>query len=107
VGNPVCINGMISGSDCGLEITQVNIAVSIDGVDLKNVDQAHSDSDADCSVDGDSGGSVVVNHPGVETAAEATGVVSGTKQAFLGGCNQIFTGREEAVQAWGGGLNLQ
>lgn len=106
-GDDICINGEVSGSDCGTNITLTDINYTYPGGEvIKNGDAAHSFSAADCSQKGDSGGSVVVNHPGEETYAEAVGIVSGHSETADGGCNQYFTGVEEAMQAWDGHLHF-
>lgn len=108
LNDPICINGVTSGADCGLTIVQVNTNHTYsDGDVLVNGDAANSTNNADCSQDGDSGGSVVLNHPGVETQATAVGIVSGRKiYAGTIGCAQFFTGVEEAIQAWGGNVRF-
>lgn len=106
IGDDVCINGMTSGSDCGTVVQHTNVARTAGGETVRNIDVAHSTHSYDCSQGGDSGGSVVVDHSGTETAAEATGIVSGHTNTGDGGCDQWFTGVEEAMQAWGGGLNF-
>ena len=107
IGDPVCINGMVSGSDCGLTVTHTNISHTYgDGTVLRQGDEAHSSHSYDCSQGGDSGGSVVVDHSGAETEAEATGIISGHTDVDGGACDQWFTGVEEAMQAWGGGLKF-
>lgn len=106
VGDPICINGVTSGADCGLTVFDTNINhVYSDGDVLRNGDGANSTSEADCSQPGDSGGSIVYNHSGAETQATAEGIVSG-HQTFSIGCAQYFTGIEEAIQAWGGNVKF-
>lgn len=105
VGDATCLNGSTSGSDCGTVVQRTNVSHTYSsGETLRNSDVAYSSSTADCPISGDSGGSVVVDHPGAETSAEATGIVSGYNNTSGGGCNMWFTGIEEAMQAWGGGL---
>lgn len=104
-GDPVCINGQKSGSDCGLTALSFNTTVvSSDGDVLYPVDEAFSPRTADCSQGGDSGGSVILNHSGPEDSAVAVGIVSGHYETERG-CIQVFTGVEEAVQDWGGGVS--
>jgi hypothetical protein len=107
VGDPICINGVTSGADCGLTVQETNISwVYADGDVLINGDGATSTSAADCSQGGDSGGSVVFNHSGAETQATAEGIVSGHVNPSIGGCAQLFTGVEEAIQACGGNVKF-
>ncbi len=106
VGDPVCINGITSGSDCGTAVDATNVAVLYNtGEYVVNGDRAVSTSSADCSQEGDSGGSVVYNHSGAETQATAEGIVSGSGGGSSG-CYQYFTGVEEAIQAWGGNIKF-
>src|SRR6476469_3217688 len=100
-GDDLCINGWASGADCGITVTLTNVRVdnyNNPGVTLRNGDAAHSFSAADCSKDGDSGGSIVINHNGPESNAHAVGIVSGHDDARDGGCIQFFTGVEEGMQ---------
>lgn len=101
VGDWICINGIASGSDCGTTIqgTNINHVYSNNEI-LQNGDWATSSSTADCSQNGDSGGSVVLDHTGAETQATAIGIVSGSGIGWM--CDQYFTGIEEARQAWSG-----
>ena len=102
----LCINGVTSGSDCGIAVSDTNGTwVYSNGEHLVYGDRAYSAHSYDCSQPGDSGGSVVFNHVGAETEATAVGVISGSGGSG-GGCFQYFTGVEEAMQAWGGQLNF-
>ncbi|MGO4257932.1 hypothetical protein [Marmoricola sp. RAF53] len=102
VGDTICINGYKSGADCGTVVQKTNISYEYPEGTLRNGDYSYSTNPADCAIPGDSGGSVVVDHPGAETAAEATGIVSGRSVGTV--CYNFFTGIEEAIQAWGGNL---
>lgn len=107
VGDKICINGVTSGSDCGVTIVDTNVIFYYDKTDewVFNGDHGISSNDHDCSFGGDSGGSVILNHVGVpETQATAIGIVSGAAHSDSG-CDQYLTGVEEAMQAWGGDLN--
>lgn len=108
VGDSICINGISSGSDCGgLTIGDTNIGWTYSNGDhLINADGATSTNSLDCSLDGDSGGSVIIDHAGAETQATGVGIVSGSGPADPVGCVQIFTGIEEAIQAWGGNIKM-
>lgn len=106
IGDPMCINGAKSGSDCGLVVQDVNINHTYsDGDVLRNGDKAHSSSEADCSRAGDSGGSIVYDHSGAETQATGIGIVSGSTIRATD-CDEWFTGIEEANQIWGGNINF-
>lgn len=106
VSQQICINAWVSGSDCGLGVVYTNENyVYNDGDVLINGDVGFSTSTADCSQPGDSGGSVIIDHSGAETQATAVGIVSGRETSDA--CLQFFTGAEEAIQAWGGHLNVQ
>lgn len=107
VGDPVCINGVTSGSDCGLTVVDTNINHTYsDGDVLRNGDKGSSSSRYDCSQDGDSGGSIIYNHSGAETQATGIGIISGVTDRGSSGCYQWFTGIEEAIQIWGGNINF-
>lgn len=107
VGDDICINGITSGSDCGLTIVETNINhVYDDGDEVINGDYANSTSNADCSQSGDSGGSIIINHSGAETQATGVGIISGHIDYGNIGCAQVFTGIEEAMQAWDGKLKF-
>lgn len=106
LNDPLCINGAVSGSDCGVVVVDVNTTCVYGGGDiLVNADRAFSSSAADCSQHGDSGGSVIYNHSGAETEAVAEGIVNG-HSSDSSGCYQLFTGVEEAIQAWGGNVRF-
>lgn len=106
-GDPVCINGVTSGSDCGTNISETNTSWTYQGGDtVINVDDSGSYSVADCAQHGDSGGSVIYNHGGAETQATAIGIVSGFITGGLPDCINVFTGIEEAIQAWGGNIKF-
>jgi hypothetical protein len=106
VGDPTCINGAESGSDCGTVITATNITwTANDGTIIRNGDRAHSAYTYDCSIDGDSGGTVLYDHTGAETSAQVIGIISGSARPGSG-CDQYFTGIEEANQAWNGEVNF-
>lgn len=77
-----------------------------EGRALINVDRAPG-GPSDCSVIGDSGAPVVLDHAGPETQATAIGVVFGAAGGGSSNCTQYFTGIEEAMQAWGGGINIR
>lgn len=110
-GVPVAINGATSGSDRGLTVARTNVRYRYPNGDvIREIDRAVSprgseDPDlSDCSVPGDSGGGVALDGPGGETDISLMGVVSGHRVLDTGGCFQYFTGVEEAIEAWGGGL---
>lgn len=99
--DPICINGAVSGSDCGVKIYDTNIPWYYDnGETVLSADVGYSLNSVDCSQHGDSGGSIILNHSGAETQATAIGIVSGAGHSS-NGCTQVFTGVEEAMQAWG------
>jgi hypothetical protein len=103
LGLNVCIGGATSGSVCTAEVTAVNADININGsgVWLRDADLAHGDTHANCSDGGDSGGSIFRRSVG---EIVAVGVISGHTNYGGGGCQQRFTGAEEAIQAWGGGV---
>lgn len=109
VGNPVCANGAVSGSDCGLKVWKTNTSgTTASGETFRDIDAATSSSQADCPVQGDSGGSIVYDHSGAETAARGIGIVSAySLGSGATSCVMTFTGAEEAVQAWGGNVKFQ
>ena len=107
LNDPVCINGVVSGSDCGLTVVDVNINHTYaDGDVLRNGDKGSSPANYDCSQGGDSGGPIVYNHAGTETQATGIGIISGHTDRNSNGCYQWFTGIEEANQVWGGEINF-
>lgn len=98
----ICKGGASSGSSCGtLKVTGVNVDINLgNGVWLRNGDRAVAQNVNECSVSGDSGGSIYAYR--TATTVTAVGVISGHTTFSDGTCQQRFTGAEEAVQAWGG-----
>jgi len=104
-GNPVCRSGTTSWELCGFTINATNVNHTYsDGTTIKNGDFAQLQAHDTCVEPGDSGGPVY-RRVG-DSNATAVGVISGTFPIPHFGCNLVFTGVEEAIQAWGGGLNL-
>jgi V8-like Glu-specific endopeptidase len=104
-GNPVCRSGTTSFELCGFTINATNVNHTYsDGTTIKNGDFAQHEFNDTCVEPGDSGGPVY-RQVGASNAT-AVGVISGTFPIPHFGCNLVFTGVEEAIQAWGGGLNL-
>jgi len=106
-GDPIILNGMISGSDRGSLVLRTNIEFTYtSGNTISAGDRAEAFHGYDCPKSGDSGGGVVLDHSGGETQATAVGVISAGNVVPDSAtyCQWYFTGVEEAIQAWGGGL---
>lgn len=103
VGLNVCLSGATSGIQCTVEVTAINVDVNIQnsGIWLRDGDLARGETQANCSEGGDSGGSIF-RRSGSTSTIVAIGTISGHTDFTVGGCQQRFTGAEEAVQAWGG-----
>lgn len=97
----LCIGGAFGGEKCGLQVTATNVDWNYDSsTTMRNVDLALG-SLGKCSVPGDSGGSVYYwDDLGYVAVGVISGHFSGTST-----CYQVFTGAEEAQQAWGGTLD--
>jgi hypothetical protein len=109
VGQHVCTSGTVTGSKCGLVVLNTNTSfMGSPSETIINGDVATSTNEI-CARGGDSGGPVVVDHNvgGDETFAVAVGIMSAANNGSGGdGCNLDFTGIDEAIQAWGGGVKL-
>jgi hypothetical protein len=103
VGGSVCRAGIRDWETCGFTIDSVNTSHTYnDGTTIRQGDLAYLASSNTCSLDGDSGAPVYRRTNG---DAIAIGIVSGTYSVpTVGGCMLVFTGVEEAIQAWGGDL---
>ncbi|HEX4471862.1 MAG TPA: S1 family peptidase [Nocardioides sp.] len=105
VGDPVCRAGTTDFQVCGFTINAVNtMHTYADGTTVRAGDLAALAAHSACAQAGDSGGPVY-RRVG-DTDATAVGIISGTFVVGGFGCDLVFTGAEEAIQAWGGGLNL-
>ncbi|GAB2451636.1 hypothetical protein GCM10027062_35690 [Nocardioides hungaricus] len=101
----VCRFGTTSGALCGLNIGTLNTTVNSDSGPFKQVDIAYLQGQSVCVSGGDSGGPVFRKDGA--NGAVAIGVISGTAPVPSYGCMLVFTGVEEAIQAWGGGPKLR
>ncbi|HET7735056.1 MAG TPA: trypsin-like serine protease [Nocardioidaceae bacterium] len=105
-GINVCRYGVISGQTCGITIVGTNTNHQYDDGDtIVEGDLAFLSGGTlgECAMKGDSGGPVYVR---VGTSnANVIGVISG-RFTVPDGCYLVFTGIEEAVQAWGGDVKF-
>lgn len=103
VGTYVCKGGATTGDEgcLSLEVRNVNVNWYDPNSPIvkRAIDIAHDDYGY-CSEPGDSGG------PIFRFGIVAVGIISGHTDYAGGGCQQRFTGMEEAVQLWGGNVKF-
>lgn len=110
VGQGLCVSGAYTGKTCGFVVSRTNTHIHLDAAPSRwdsweSVDVALHGND--CLAHGDSGGSVYDPIAGTNNV-RAVGVVnSATTSGSCGDAALVFTGTEEAGQAFGGAVKTQ